>query len=117
MKTILQTEHDKHWKGRDLSTEDNQRRNEILKNKFSAVLKDAKILDFACGKGDMTAWLIGQGFTNVFSVDFSAEGVAMTKERGGKNVLEADICGPLPYENAVFDYVLWLDNILVSQNL
>lgn len=111
MNTILQSEHDKHWKGRELLVEDNMRRNELIKEKFASISKDAKILDFACGKGDMTAYLLSQGFTEVYSVDFSVEGVAMTKMRGGKNVLESDICGRLPYEDGFFDYILWLDNI------
>lgn len=107
----LQATHERHWKGKDLNCRDNFERNKLIKAFFKDINKDAKILDLACGNGDVTEFLAGSGFRNVYSVDFSAEGVEMTRKRGGQNILQADICTPLPYEENFFDYILWLDNI------
>ncbi len=110
-KSSLQGAHDKHWKDREIDESSNFRRNVLVKKIFSNINNESRILDFACGNGDLTEYLVKSGFKNVYSVDFSDEGVEITRKRGGQNVLQADICEQLPYESEFFDYVLWLDNI------
>lgn len=109
--TSLQRAHEKHWEGRPVDNSGNFQRNKLIKKYFSKVDKEVTILDLACGNGDNTEYLVDSGFNNVYSVDFSNKGAEITRERGGKNVIQADICDPLPYENNFFDYILWLDNI------
>ncbi len=111
MSNLLQEAHETHWRDKQADNHDNFFRNLLVKEIITKAPRNAKILDLACGNGDITEYLTKFGFTNVCSVDFSLEGTEMTKSRGGKNVLLADICEKLPYTDASFDYVFWLDNI------
>jgi SAM-dependent methyltransferase len=65
--------------------------------------RDAKVLDIGCG----SAWL-AEHFEDYTGVDSMPEAAAAAATRG-RNVLQADVDKPLPFDDASFDGVILKD--------
>jgi SAM-dependent methyltransferase len=65
--------------------------------------RDAKVLDIGCGSG----WL-AEHFENYTGVDSMPEAAAAAAAKG-RNVLQADVDEPLPFDDASFDGVILKD--------
>lgn len=85
------------------------RRDFILRQlKEYNVLSDAKILDIGSSGGILSIELIKNGYPNVYSLDFSADAIALCKQRGLENAFEMDAHYPDFPENE-FDVIIASD--------
>jgi 2-polyprenyl-3-methyl-5-hydroxy-6-metoxy-1,4-benzoquinol methylase len=60
---------------------------------YSALAKDAPILDLGCGAGPFMEVLRAEGYTNIYGIDISAEQVEIAKARG----LQAEVADAFAY--------------------
>ena len=67
---------------------------------FKNVSKKDKIIDLACGYGEVVYFFENKGFENITGVEISKELVDLSKQLGVKNVVEGDI---YKYLNSVED--------------
>ena len=65
--------------------------NYLLNTFFKNVNKQDKIIDLACGYGEVVYFFENRGFENIRGVEISKELVDLSKELGVKNVVEGDI--------------------------
>lgn len=66
-----------------------------------------RILDLGCGTGKCLCDLAGMGH-EVVGLDFSAEALAFTRRRGGRELLRGDATA-LPFQSNSFDAIIALD--------
>ena len=57
---------------------------------FKNVSKQDKIIDLACGYGEVVYFFENKGFENITGVEISKELVDLSKQLGVKNVIEFD---------------------------
>lgn len=64
------------------------------------------LLDLGCGTGVSGAALKAAGFTTIDGSDFSAEMLEQARKKGiYRNLLQADLTDPMPFEDGAFDYI------------
>ncbi|ORU94996.1 MAG: hypothetical protein A6F71_10200 [Cycloclasticus sp. symbiont of Poecilosclerida sp. M] len=100
--------------------------NYVLNGKLDA-LKDAALLDLACGSGVFCNWAVSQGASKVVGVDISEQQIAHAREIGhGNHLLQGTGC-KIEYivqdastvdgaELGVFDVVIAVHLLCYSQN-
>ena len=68
------------------------------------VPRSAKLLDAGCGTGLVGATQHALGYRNLYGCDLSTAMLEIAKSKGiYKQLLQADLCGRLPYEDDEFD--------------
>ncbi len=80
-------------------------------SRFLPSVKDAKILDVACGAGHFLYFLQKQGYTNARGIDLSAEQLEAAENAGAKNLQQADLFEYLPECEEKFDMIIAFDII------
>ncbi len=83
-------------------------RRNTIKKLLRKTKKDARILDIGCGGGALALDLQKDGFTQVVSVDFSADAVRICKERGLREAYQMD-AHKIDFETEGFDLIIASD--------
>lgn len=73
--------------------------------------KNAKIIDIACGSGEIVYWLQQEGFLNAEGIDISEEQVSLANSLGIKNIKQADLREYLKNKNNFYDVIFAIDII------
>jgi len=102
--SIYHTEEDKNWWFV-------ARRDMLLKlfEKYK-IRKDARILDIGCAGGSFLVQLQKLGYTNVYALDYSAEAIALCKQRGIENAYVMDGHHP-EFPAETFDLIIASDSL------
>lgn len=79
--------------------------------RFLPVDFNAKIIDIACGTGEVVYWLNQKGYRNVEGIDISSENVQIANSLGIKNIKQADLRSYLTDKNEYYDVILAIDII------
>jgi len=72
---------------------------------------DSKIIDIACGSGEIVYWLTEKGYKNAKGIDISEEQVKLAKSLGIKNVKQADLRDHLKNKSNYYDAIFAIDII------
>jgi 2-polyprenyl-3-methyl-5-hydroxy-6-metoxy-1,4-benzoquinol methylase len=70
---------------------------------------EARVLDIGCGNGALLLQISQAGYRNVTGVDVSEEQVALARQRGLSDVIQADLLGWLEATTEQFDVVVAVD--------
>jgi SAM-dependent methyltransferase len=85
----------------------------ILKN--NKVPLNAKILDIGCAGGTLLVEMKDKGYTNLYGLDYSAEAIAVCKNKGIENLVVMDGHSPEFAENS-FDVIIASDTLEHLEN-
>ncbi|MCS7184381.1 MAG: class I SAM-dependent methyltransferase [bacterium] len=67
--------------------------------------KNSKIIDIACGYGNILLWLKEKGYSDVVGLDISPEQVDLAKKLGVNNIIKADFRDYLKDKAVLYDVV------------
>ncbi len=100
----------------DVNAGDESRRHmaEMFEHNYSRFLpknKKAKILDFGCGVGQCSEWLVAKGYKNVTAVDTSKEAIEYVKQRGVDGVQVKNTLDWLDKNKRQYDLIVTNDVI------
>jgi 2-polyprenyl-3-methyl-5-hydroxy-6-metoxy-1,4-benzoquinol methylase len=94
---------------------DNFKKNFIIFEKYYGTVlpKDfsSKIIDIACGSGEIVYWLTEKGYKNAEGIDISEEQVKLANSLGIKNVGQADLRDYLKNKSNYYDTIFAIDII------
>lgn len=82
----------------------------FLKTHFLAVLPGRRVLDIACGTGDLASWLAGKGY-NLCACDISEQMIAQARQRAGPMRLLVCDMRALPFRAGFDGVVCTFDSI------
>ncbi|OGM27013.1 hypothetical protein A3D00_01930 [Candidatus Woesebacteria bacterium RIFCSPHIGHO2_02_FULL_38_9] len=86
-------------------------RNKMLPEFFPHTADNKKILDLACGSGEVASFFASLGY-KVWGIDISENSIKNVKRLNIGNFRVKDLDdGKLPYETSFFDAVFWGDGI------
>lgn len=108
-------EYDSWWKHLDSVTRDQDRRNKERKVHLEIlsllnVKPGKKILDVACGWGELLAIAEEKGLTT-FGIDISKEAIKLAKNRLQNGKLKVAKAEKLPFQNNTFDYLVCIGSL------
>ncbi len=104
----IKKSYDEYWfEKKDKDSFGVYERNLVLPPLFAG---SKRVLDLACGDGEVSEFLKNKMGLSVIGIDFSKEAIKKAKSRGIEAIC-VDVEAKLPFKDSEFDTVFWGDNV------